>query len=90
MPHMSGYGKPKKKETLADLLNQIEKANAKEEARKKGSLPPISSLEPQRSQVPALKQAKGMSAADSLMQEELRRRSRFMQKAPKRKVPFQR
>jgi hypothetical protein len=77
--------KAKKKESsVSDLLSQIEQSRARENMRAVGAVPDSVIL-------PTIKQAKEVgSPVDSLLVEEMRRRSRFVQKAPKRKIPFQR
>lgn len=81
--------KAKKKETsVSDLLSQIEQSRARENMRAVGKAIPDSL------KLPTLKQAKEVgSPVDSLLVEEIRRRSRFnagLEKAPKKKIPFQR
>lgn len=85
-------GQAKKKETsVSDLLSQIEQSRARENLRAAGKAVPDSL---QSMKLPMIKQAKEVgSPVDSLLVEEIRRRSRFnagLEKAPKRKVPFQR
>ena len=54
-------------------------------------VPPTTQVAPDSMVLPTLKQAREAgSPVDSLLVEEIRRRNRFMEKAPKRKVPFQR